>query len=240
MRVRVCLGALLLLVASVLRAGDTLMHAEQAQAMLGPEIWSRVLRVSNTARGGEYPPVVHALVFEFAGILWFYADVNGTQSLSVRTDHLAEDKADFGALLHEIEPGFTGYCEIKEAHTVDGGAGHPPNDCFIASVAALRALLERGEMIEQAQLLSYYVRRGAHQLGHTLLTYVTEQGMFALDPEFSAQPRQIKPAQFQDALALAQHLSEVDGVVKARWVAVTLPPPVVFAATGGAAELSQL
>ncbi len=52
------------------------------------DTWARVVRIDNSRprdvlRRGPYPKVVYALVFELSGILWFYTDVDGTQSLSL-------------------------------------------------------------------------------------------------------------------------------------------------------------
>jgi len=111
---------LLLLATASLRAGDSLAHARQARALLGPAFWSCVLRIENETRGGAYAPMLHALVFEFAGRLWFYTDANGTQSFSLHRGRLAEEKADFGPLLRDIEPGFA---HQRHGFGIGGGLG---------------------------------------------------------------------------------------------------------------------
>src|SRR5688572_2544577 len=82
-----------------LRATDTLAQARHAQALLGPRVWSQVIRVENKTAGATYPRDLHALVFELEGVLWFYTAIDGTQSLSVYRGRLAQDKADLGPLL---------------------------------------------------------------------------------------------------------------------------------------------
>jgi hypothetical protein len=198
--------------------------------MLGPEIWSRVISITNTAAQSEYPHEFHALVFEFSGILWFYADVNGTQSLSLRTHHLEEDKADLGPLLRVIEPGFTGH-KVMATLAADAEPGErPPNNCFVASVAALQAQLARGEPIMEARLLSFYRQGGRRRVGHTLLTYTTPRGAFAVDPADSGSPREISRSLARNALALAR-LFGGDAVDKARWVVAPLPAGTLLAAS---------
>src|SRR5580693_7597502 len=78
---------------------ETLRDAQRASAMLGPVIWKRVIVIQNSAPASPYPRTLGAVVFEMGGILWFYASVEGTQSLSQRFGRLDADKADFGPLL---------------------------------------------------------------------------------------------------------------------------------------------
>ena len=51
--------------------GSGLASARQAQVLLGSEVWSQVIRIENTGSTVRHPRVVHALVFELAGILWY-------------------------------------------------------------------------------------------------------------------------------------------------------------------------
>src|SRR5262249_48543801 len=131
----------LLLVVATGRAETSLENAFRAQALLGPEVWSQVIAVQNDSRGGVYPRTVHALVFELAGILWFYADVNGTQSFSLRYGQLEAEKADFGALLHAVDPGFVRWVQVEAQPKNPGDHRRPlPNGCFIESVVAWREI----------------------------------------------------------------------------------------------------
>src|SRR5580698_4757854 len=85
--------------ASVVAAPEGLADARAARAMLGGLIWSRLVRIENTApqtgwHRSAYPRVVYAVVFEVSGILWFYTATDGTQSLSLTRGTAARDEAD--------------------------------------------------------------------------------------------------------------------------------------------------
>src|SRR5438128_6171915 len=97
---------LTVLAAAVARGDSSLDFARRAQALLGPDTWSEVIQIGNASLSSTYPKKLHALVFEFAGLLWFYTDCDGTQSFSLRKNRLAEEKADFAPLLRDIDPGF--------------------------------------------------------------------------------------------------------------------------------------
>lgn len=199
--------------------------------MLGPEIWSRVIRVENTAARRPYPPVVDALVFEEAGILWFYTDADGTQSFSLHPERLAEEKSDFGPLLRAIDPGFASYVIVPDSGTeeVPGTEAALPNGCFVESLAALAERMRRGERIERARLLNCYVDTPAGRRGHTVLTYETPRGLFLLDPGRSPEPRPMPPAWADNAMALAQTVLLGAHVARARWVPTELPAPLQVA-----------
>ncbi|HEY4990003.1 MAG TPA: hypothetical protein VII09_09360, partial [Opitutaceae bacterium] len=91
---------------------DGLADAVAARAMLGSETWARLVLIRNANPGvgwsrGVYPRTVYAVVFEMSGILWFYTDTNGTQSLSLTLGTLDRDKAAPGRLFRAIDRGFT-------------------------------------------------------------------------------------------------------------------------------------
>jgi len=99
-----------------------LRDAIAARALLGPAIWARVVRIDNAGPRGAgprnaYPLTVYATVFELSGILWFYCDADGTQSLSVRRGSPEADKADPGPLLRAISGQFGawGWVDVPEA-----------------------------------------------------------------------------------------------------------------------------
>lgn len=216
----------------VLGAASSLGNARRAQALLGPEIWSCVVRVENTAARSAYPAVVHALVFEEAGLLWFYTDFDGTQSLTLHPDRLAEEKADFAPLLRAIDPGFVTYAILPDEATDPPVAWRAalPNGCFVESLAALQQHVRRGERIESARLLNCYVDTPAGEHGHTVLTYETPRGLFLLDPGRSPEPQPMPRAWANDALALAGAALQGSRVTRARWVPTALPrPPVTLA-----------
>lgn len=216
--------SLLLLFAVTLAAQPALDHARRAQAMLGPDVWSQLIRVENTARRSPYPRVVHALVFELAGILWFYTATDGTQSFSLHTNALAEEKADFAPLLRDIEPGFTRWTVMAPAGleplAIDDAP--LPNGCFIESVAALRWQLGTGQRVEHPRLLSYYADTLSGLRGHTVLTYETERGMVVVDPGAPVERVTLSDHASADPLAVARALQGPD-VMKARFIPMRLP-----------------
>lgn len=193
------------------RSEETLMHARQAQARLGPDIWSQVIEVENHARRSAYPPRFHALVFELAGRLWFYTSVNGTQSFSLYAGRLQEEKADFGPLLRDIEPGFTRWRPVLElggrATRLQGTRlrGELPNGCVIDSVAELRARLRRGEPITEPRLLFFYVDLpDGERRGHTVLVFEREGRLEVVDSTRPGATVTLTLSVRADPLALAR------------------------------------
>jgi hypothetical protein len=219
---------------SIPAQSPSLANARRAQALLGAGTWSRVIRVDNPAGHRRYPATVFALVFEEAGLLWFYTDTDGTQSFSEHPDRLAEEKSDFAPLLHGIDPGFAAYSILPDDQTGDpapGGSGALLNGCFVESLAALQERIRRGEPIDRARLLSCYIDTPVGRRGHTVLTYETPRGLFLLDPARSPQPRSVPREWADDARALAGAALHGAKVALARWVPTTLPPrPAVVAA----------
>jgi hypothetical protein len=196
-----------------LYADDSLAHARQAQAMLGRDVWSQVIRIENATRHSYYPRTLHALVFELEGVLWFYSDTDGTQSFSLQRGRLAEEKADIGPLLRDIEPGFTHWSVVPGAVGVaEAPSGPLPNGCFIQSVAASRAL---GVGAEHRQLLSYYVRTTSGLRGHTVLTYKVSGRLGIFDPEQPLYVQKFPETLGRDALTLARAVRGSD-VIQAR------------------------
>lgn len=203
----------------VTRADESLAHARRAQALLGDDVWSQVVRIENVARESVYPRSVHALVFEFAGRLWFYCSVDGTQSFSVYAGRLAEDKADFGPLLREIEPGFRRWTTLPKGPAAPGPLR---NACFIESLAALRARIAAGVPVSAPQLLSYYVDTPAGRRGHTVLVYRVGGRTVAVDPARPALDFSFSDFDGSEAIALAREFEGPD-VAKARLIAIPLP-----------------
>lgn len=169
-------------------AADTsLVHARRAQALLGSDVWSQIIRVENTARSSAYPRTLHALVFELAGILWFYTDVDGTQSFSLHRNRLVQEKADFAPLLRDIDRGFERWVTVGSGEEEPGATGSSssaelPNGCFIESYAALRTLVARGVAVSEPRLLSYYAGKASHRQGHTVLAYSAAGRVAVVDP----------------------------------------------------------
>jgi hypothetical protein len=195
----------------------SLTNARRAQALLGADVWSQVVRVENTGSTGRYGRTVHALVFELAGILWFYTDADGTQSFSTFRGRLEADKADFGPLLKEIHPGFVRWSAVpSEAAVGSAEPGELRNGCFVESVANLRRCLALGGVLSRPQLLSYYTA-GVRIAGHTVLTFETSEGLKVIDPVNPGRPITYPRESVGSAEALAKAL--VGPVVKrAVWV----------------------
>lgn len=213
---------LLLFFAPCLRADLSLDQARKAQSLLGPDTWSRIVRVENDARPSRYPRRLHALVFELAGILWFYTPADGTQSFSLHVGRLAEEKADFGPLLRDIEPGFKWWSVVPREQWPEVKARPElKNGCFIESIAELRERVARGERMERPRLLSYYAQTAGGAKGHTVLTYGIGDHVHVFDPGAPDVRLVFAKAFGPDPLALARAV-EGPGVVKARYVTIDL------------------
>lgn len=216
-----CLLALAILSVAVsatpLSATDSLQPARHAQALLGREVWSTLLRIENRAPSTRYPRIVHALVFELADILWFYDAAHGTQSFSLHRGRLAEEKADFAPLLRDIDAGFVRWTEVPAGMEHSPTRGSLPNGCFIESIAALRDRLASGEAISRPQLLSYYLTHRGVLTGHTVLAYETNGRIAVIDPARGGAPLQFPTPLAGNALQLARAVAGND-VATARWV----------------------
>jgi len=192
--------------------------------MLGAGIWSRVIRIENVSAGSRYPATVYALVFELSGILWFYTDIDGTQSLSTHVGTTAGDKDNLGALLPLIDPGF-GRWEFVESRAVLGAKqGRIPNGCFIESVALLRERMESGLAASEPRLLSYYVNLPDGVHGHTILQFRAGANLVLLDPDRPARLVRIKPRRADDPGSCAACIR--GDVARARWIPIGEWPPV--------------
>lgn len=228
-----CLSALLLswvlCVAVPAQADDSLAHARRAQGLLGADVWSQLIRVENTGRSRSYPRTVNALIFELAGILWFYTDANGTQSFSTHRGRLAEDKNNLSPLLLEIDSGFTAWTAVVADERATAAAlsqkGPLLNGCLIESVANLRSRVMAGAAAGRAQLLSYYVELPDGMQGHTVLTCETDDAILVIDPASPERLRKFSSRLSGDARALATRLVGRK-VAKAVWVKVNdFAPP---------------
>lgn len=194
----------LLLVAS-LRAGS-LESAFQAREVLGPDIWSRVLRLENdqAGRGSRYPAEFHGLVVAFEGILWLYTEHDGTQSLSQFSGRLAEDQVELTPLLRAVEPGLGQYEDVTDEPPELVPDEVPPFACFLASVARWQQLQREAEPPERARLLAYYPR-GERQ-GHMVLEYWRDGRRYVYDPDRPGEAREMSPRLPDDPLKVARAL----------------------------------
>lgn len=216
--------------AACLRADATLAPVRHAQALLGADTWSRVIRIENAARGSRYPATLHALVFELAGLLWFYTPVDGTQSFSLYRENLAAEKADFAPLLRDIEPGFAHWTEVPAPAPLPpvDPLALLPNGCFIESVAALRAQLERGAAVAAPRLLSYYIDTRAGRVGHTVLVYEERGRVVVVDPAEPHRPFGIATRLAPTPLLLARAFAG-EGVAQARAIGLEAMAQAVLA-----------
>ncbi len=218
-------GLLLLLFAPLLRADHSLDQARKAQTLLGSDIWSEIVRVDNDARRSRYPRRLHALVFELAGILWFYTPADGTQSFSLHVGRLAEEKADFGPLLRDIEPGFKRWSIVPRKEWPEVKARLKlKNGCFIESIAELRERLARGDRLERPRLLSYYAQSAGGAQGHTVLTYGIGDHVHVFNPGAPDARLVFAKAFGPEPLALARAMAGPE-VVRARYVTIDLEMP---------------
>jgi hypothetical protein len=227
-----CLLAMLLSAPGLAAAGSApasgLADAAAARSLLGGDIWSRLVRIDNANPRGllsrsPYPRTVYALVFELSGILWFYTDADGTQSLSLTRGTAARDEADPGPLFRAIDGGFTSWAWVDAGASPRAAASRrPPNACFVESVAALLRRLAVGNEASSPRLMSYYVDTPFGRLGHTVLVFGTASGLAAIDPEASGRPESLPPELGSDPGALSAYLRG-GPVAAARTIPIACP-----------------
>lgn len=183
-------------------ADSGLQAARRAQELLGPETWSRLVRIENTRIRNAYPKTLYAVVFEFAGILWFYTESDGTQSFSLWANRLNEEKANFREGLRQIDPGFSKYSIVEDNGASPVLTGELPNGCFIESLVAGRERLAQSNDINQARLVMYYANDRV--AGHCVLAYETGQGIFVLDPTRDKAPHRVGDHWPRDPVQIAR------------------------------------
>jgi hypothetical protein len=213
MRTLACV-VLLLVLAAAAPAGVIpavgLADAVAVRAMLGGDTWSRLVRIDNTGprptlKRSVYPRTVYAVVFELSGVLWFYTDADGTQSLSLTRGTVERDEADPGPLLHAIDPGFAGWSWV-DVPAGPTASRRPPNACFVESVAALYRRMSAGGVADSPRLLSYYVDTPGGRLGHTVLIFDTARGLSAVDSDESDRPVSVPFDLASDPRAMSAYL----------------------------------
>lgn len=180
--------------------------AYRAQALLGPGVWSQVVKIKNSRPDNVRPSVVYALVFELEARLWFYAANSGTESLSLESGRLEEDKRALGPLLREIHAGFRRHevlpARYEREREQTGEA--LPNGCLVESVAFLRRLIDEGASPDEARLLAYYASAWPGGRGHTVLYFEREGRRYYYDPADGDGPREISATVSAEALAIAR------------------------------------
>ncbi len=204
-RLRFLLPALLLVSVAYLRA-NSLESALQARAMLGPEMWSRVLRIENDQPGrhSRYPAEFHALVVAFEDILWLYTEFDGTQTLSRCAGRVEQDRANLAPLLQAIEPGLTRFEDVTDALPVVVPAQPPPYGCFPAAVARWQQLRQETNPPERARLIAFYPER--QRQGHVVLEYWRDGRRYVFDSNHPGADREISPRLAEDPLKVARSL----------------------------------
>ncbi len=225
----------LLLGAIPLHAQTSLENAAHARSLLGPAVWSKIIRIENDSRLGRYPRVVHALVFELCGVLWFYTDSDGTQSFSLHRDRVEEEKADFGPLLRDIDRGFLRWSEVTSPSPAPSrGGARLRNGCFIESVSLWRGRLPTGMPATRPRLVSYYLDTPAGRLGHTVLAYETDGQVEVIDPVCPDERRIVRSDVGASPLNLARLIAG-SRVVSVRTLSLdgAVETPVVMADRGG-------
>jgi hypothetical protein len=176
----------------------------RAREVLGAESWAAALQLKATQPGRADD---NALVFEFAGALWFYRPVDGTQSLSRHWNNVAADRERLLELLQGIDPTYQDYREYtaSELATVPMLHGELPNGCFIESAGEARRLARGAEAVNGC-LLSYYVRTKDGLRGHTVLCYENTAGTHVYDPAVG-RAKKVKPFSVRDqAMELARRI----------------------------------
>jgi hypothetical protein len=220
-----CFAAALACATLVLRADPSHGHALRAQAILEPDIWSQVVEIENEAPRSRYPRKLYALVFEFAGILWFYTHMEGTQSFSLHVGNLDREKADYAPLLRAIEPGFVRWRVVPAGpRSAASRRPSPRNACFIESIAALRERLGAGEPLRNPRLLSYYVDTRQGRRGHTVLAYERGGSVELIDPSRRGSTFRFSLELGADPLELARAFNG-RAVVQARVLAIEVQSP---------------
>jgi hypothetical protein len=203
---------LLLATAGAVSASDGLSDARAARTLLGPAVWATVARIGNARAPGAlrrnaYPKTVYALVFELSGVLWFYTDTDGTQSLSLRLGTVDADKADPGPLFLAIDPAFGSWSWVDDAPDLPARPSDGlPNGCFVESVAALVRRIAVGGEADAPRLLSYYVDTPAGRRGHTVLVFNARGCLSAIDPELSERPVEFPAYLGADPRSLSAYL----------------------------------
>lgn len=196
----------LVLLLAVPLCADSRDSAFQARAMLGPGVWSRVLRIENeqAGRGSRYPAVFHGLVVAFRDILWLYTEFDGTQTLSQYAGRLAEDQANLGPLLRAVEAGLVRFEDVTDHPPFGVLARPPPYHCFLACVARWQQLQREPLPPVRARLLAYYVDR--QRQGHMVLEYWRADRRYVFDPQHPLSERELPARLGDDPLKVARAL----------------------------------
>jgi len=229
---QVLLGVLLF-VATTVRA-DSLACARLARTLLGPGVWSRVLRIENRRSDPAHPLDFHALVFALEDRLWLYHSNEGTQSLSIYAGRLEQDEANLAPLLHAVLPDLTGFQDVTEQ--VNGRALGPewppplrrpgdtlPFGCFIECLARWRELQAGPAPPEEAGVLAFYFDTGTGPHGHSVLVYRQNRLRYCYDPAAGETFEMESSTPTGTPLELARGLNPMQTPFKAHLLALHRP-----------------
>ncbi|MBA4138721.1 MAG: hypothetical protein C0518_15555 [Opitutus sp.] len=196
------------------RAAPATYASDQVSAfwgryLLGKDTWSRVVRVDNARPTARYPAAFYGLVFELEGILWFYTETEGTQSLSRSRGRIGRDRAEFRELVQTLSPGFTAVADVTDESPplfalIDNRL---PRGCFLFSVLNWRRLESKRLGYCQPRLLTYYVATPEGPRGHTVLIYRGGKRTFLYDSASESLEQEIGALDDDDPLGLATRLA---------------------------------
>jgi hypothetical protein len=175
-----------LLVVTPLFAGSR-ESAFLAQDILGPDIWSRVVRIERAPLEGDRRPAeMYGLVVAFADILWYYNEYDGTQNLSTHQGRLSADKANLAQLLREIDPALIRFTEETERPPPALMPDMVPNACFLSCLRHWEMLQRSAHPPKRVRLIACFPP-GSPTQGHMILEYRRGLRRFVFDPDRPTQ-----------------------------------------------------
>jgi len=194
--------SLALLLPRLAFAWETTDAVWRAQAWLGPEVASQVVRIQNRAQGTtRYPAEFHGLVIAAADVLWFYTEFDGTQNLSLRRGQVEADAANLPALLRAVEPGLVALDLPSPPAVLSRFPERVPNSCFLACLARWRELCRDAVQPERVRLIACFP--ADRPTGHMLLEYTRGGVRFVFDPDRPQRAIRVGRSVADDPLAVA-------------------------------------
>ncbi|MEJ1973063.1 MAG: hypothetical protein WDM96_11570 [Lacunisphaera sp.] len=199
--------------------------AYRAKELIGPGVWSRVVHLENEpVKHGSYPSEFYGLIVEFADVLWFYTEYDGTQNLSRRRGQVAADKANLGELLRAVDPALRQYTIKPDLSEPIGENVIPPNGCFLACLVRWRELRQAEHSPKHARLIACYPPET--KAGHMLLEYRRGLRRYIFDPDRPKQLIRLPWFSTDEPLAVAVRvLGERWPELPVRASALDLKPP---------------
>ena len=192
-------GALFFLFGGFASAHTTPEPALQAQEMLGEQVWSQVVHLTHDNPKSRYPKELYATVFEFDNVLWFYTST-GTQPIERSRNRTGRYRDNLLPLLRTIERNFELAEVLPASSSLPEKAEEIPslkNGCVIESIYSMERMRAAGTEVKRANLLLYSTKRnsrrgvGGNAVGHAVLVYQTDGGVFVVDPPEIHKVRQV-------------------------------------------------